>query len=156
MGVAHPKSGCRLHLTSHCHRHLTSHCHRHLVIYLGYYDTVVIASRANLLTAMVHDQRLGPLGSRAVLLTSAERPCFSWKGPALTYLSGGLRRVLALLLVASVSLGSAGCATIFMDQAPAPGSDQLLVVGHDGMPFKAVWVIDGKSRKRVKVVRSGR
>ena len=27
MGVAHPKSGCRIHLTSHCHRHLFSHRH---------------------------------------------------------------------------------------------------------------------------------
>lgn len=61
-----------------------------------------------------------------------------------------------MLLLVSASLLSTGCASIFMDQAAIPGTGQRLVVGHDGGPFKRVWVVDGNDRKKVKVVKVAR
>jgi hypothetical protein len=51
-----------------------------------------------------------------------------------------LRRALLPLL----AMTAAGCASWFNDQIDVPGTNQRILVGHDGWPNKKAWVlVDG-------------
>jgi hypothetical protein len=56
---------------------------------------------------------------------------------------------LTLLLVASLSTS---CATVYNGQAAVPGTNQRLLVGHDGWPNRKVWVLEDGKVHSVKVV----
>lgn len=58
---------------------------------------------------------------------------------------------LPLLLLACIPL-AAGCATPYFDQVKVPNTNQRLAVGHDGWPFRRVWVLEDGKRESVKIV----
>jgi hypothetical protein len=69
-----------------------------------------------------------------------------WKGKVATPAAGTrllarCARLCVVALVAGAVLVGAGC-SVFSGQVEVTGTGQRLIVGHDGMPFKKVWVLE--------------
>ena len=59
--------------------------------------------------------------------------------------------VLLLLVAGLAPLG--GCLNNFADQVEVPGTNQRIIVGHDGWPNRKAWVLEGDKLHRLKFVR---
>jgi hypothetical protein len=66
------------------------------------------------------------------------------------------KRLIPCLPVLGLALLTSACTTWFNDQIDVPGTNQRLIVGHDGWPFRKAWVMEDGKLQTVKIVRENR